>query len=851
MTILTAGNKDAKIYVLCEPPTEGNYNPLHPTTAAYINRFLKCAVEEGFQKNEFYFIKLCDPIPENIKASKAKTWKFIEPYLEQLTPLLDEAKAKGKFIVPMGDLATRAVMGKAHAITKCRGTVLRETVYPIFSAGYIFRSLEQEPTFRSDIATLKKLSVNDFDIDSLQKDDKNYFWCTDLSFLLNNKPKLIAVDTETTGLDVVEPSFQVLTCQIGYDEHNVALVPLHKNFWPEDMPDENVEYWLRVLKAQLKEILEDPTIKKVGHNLNYDISALEREGIYLKGVLADTQLLAWFLDENMFSKSLDDCVRRWYPPMAGYNDHWNACIDKSKMIDLPRDTMLQYGGGDAYVSRHLFLVMWKELQRNPRQMNLFLKLKMPGLLAFRQMERAGIEINKLVLDQLKIDIKNDLDELEKTLKEKVPKAVIRKHMDPKKGPKFTRDAFVRDILFSKDGFNLTPVVFTKGTAKNENEEERLPSVSAKDHLPYFTDAPGIAGDFVNEFIEFKKLTKLHSTYVRDFYDKYVKKDGKIHPQFVLHITTTGRTSSRGPNAQNFPARGKWSKPYKKIFSAGDGYTFISADLSQIELRLIAWESGDPVMLDAYLTGKDIHKITAMAVSGHTEDSWSKLTKEEQKLLRYRAKAVNFGFCYGMGWRKFQRYAKTDYQLDLTEEQAQLYYKIYHNLYKRIKSWHSRRMNEVAQKGYVVSLHGSVRHLASARSGDKMIRAQAERQAVNTPIQCFGSDLGVLAIARIARQVDLNTICPVAFIHDDIILRVKDGHEEEAVNMLLYVLNDPPLHKLFDISCPVPILAEPDIGKSLGEMYELYDLPDEMPEWYKPFTVNPSKPSWWDDAKDLV
>lgn len=849
MAIITAGNENAKIFVLCEPPQEGKYDPKNPGSASHINFFLREARQKGFENTDFCFVKLCDPIPENIKVSKAKTWKFITPFLEELNPYLDELKAKGKFIVPMGDLATRAVMGKAHAITKCRGTVLNGYVYPIFSAAYVFRSLEQLPTLQADLGTLKSLSENNFDVSKISTLRRNYYYTTDIQDLLDLKPKFIAVDTETTGLRTASPAFKVLVVQIAYDKENVAIVPLHENFWPvnETFSQEK----LAKLKAQLKTLLEDPTVKKIGHNFNYDISALESEGIEVKGVLADTQLLAWFLDENMFSKTLDDCVRRWYPPMAGYNDRWNAEIDKSDMLNLDRERMLEYGGGDSCATYNLFSVQWAELQRNPGAYNLFIKLKMPGLLAFRKMERTGIGVNQNWLNELKEAIKNDLAVIEENLRSMVPKAVIRKHLEAKKPLKFSRDAFVRDILFSAEGFNLTPVVYTKGTQKEERIEDRVPSVSAKDHLPFFSDEVGVAGDFVHDFIEFVKLEKLYSTYVRDFAEKYIHEDGKIHPQFVLHITTTGRTSSRGPNAQNFPARGKWSKPYKKIFEAGEGYSFVSADLSQIELRLIAWESGDPVMLDAYRTGKDIHTITAMAVSGHTEESWAELTKDEKKDLRTKAKAVNFGFCYGMRAKKFRRFAKTDYGIDLTEAEAQRYYDTYHDLYKHIRKWHAKRMNEVGAQGYVTSLHGSVRRLTSVFSKDAYIKAQAQRQAINTPIQCFGSDLGVAAIARISRQVDHNIITPVAFIHDDIILKVKNGHEEEAVNMLLWVLNNPPLKSMFDLTAPIPILAEPDVGTSLGQMYELYDLSADAPEWIKEIKVNPQKPEWWNMERDLV
>jgi hypothetical protein len=203
-------------------------------------------------------------------------------------------------------------------------------------------------------------------------------------------------------------------------------------------------------------------------------------------------------------------------------------------------------------------------------------------------------------------------------------------------------------------------------------------------------------------------------------------------------------------------------------------------------------------------------------------------------------------------KKFRSYARTDYGVKLTEAEALQYYSRYHNLYKGISAWHKRRIREVRENGYVTSLHGYIRNLPSIYSNDSAVSSGAERNAINAPIQGLGSDLGVLAIARINRQVDHDIICPVAFIHDDIILQVKIGHEEEAINMLLWVLANPPLNDLFGITAPIPIYGEPDIGTSLGSMMELYDLPEDAPEEYKELArkIKPAKPSWWDESKDI-
>lgn len=839
----TYGDPSASIYVICDPPTEKCDRRL-PTDRGSLETFLREAKTNGFTTQDFYFISLCDPIPENIKKSKAKTWKHVEPNLERVRAALG---TEGKPVVTLGDLATRAALGRAAAITKVRGTLLPGKVYPVFSPAYCRAVLEQLPVFKSDMATLRKIHDVNYDIAALAKDNINATYCTDISWLLEAHPSIIAIDTETTGLRQTAPDFEVLTVQIAFGPNDVIICPLHKNFWPtDDYTDEK----RNKLLAQIKQLSEDKTIRKVGQNINYEVSTLNTLGITLRGILADTLILAWFIDENMWSKSLDDLVRRFVPELAGLNDQLNIDLDKSRMKYVTPEQMRIYGGNDGIMTYRLFWILWDILKKDERAMRLFLKLKMPGLAGFQKMEQYGVEIDAEELKRIEVDLDEYLIRTRQELLDMVPKAVIRKQVENKKKLEFSRADFVRDILFSEQGFNLVPIVFTKGT---KDADVPTPSTSSKDHLPYFTDADGTPGDFCTKYIEYQKLKKLSTTYVREFMEKYVHVDGRIHPGFTLHVTVTGRSSSRNPNAQNFPSRGEWAKRYKKIFKAREGYKFISADLSQIELRLIAWESRDPVMLDAYRIGKDIHTITAMAVSGHTEASWNALPKDEKKLLRFRAKAVNFGFCYGMRAKKFRRYAKTDYGIDLTDAEAKRYYDTYHNLYKNIKKWHVERTYEAKRQGFVTSLHGAVRHVPSVFSENEMIRMGAERQAINSPIQSFGSDLGVLAIARIARQVNPDIIRPVMFIHDDIVLEVKDSHEEEAVNMLLWVLNNPPLKQLFDIQSPIPILAEPDIGHNLGEMYELYDLSKDAPEEYKKLAtlIKPAKPNYWVDSIDLT
>lgn len=835
------GKPEAPIYVVCEPP-QSDYNTKYPTSFNSLKLFLDSAKGVGLSPQDFYFIPLCPPIPEDIKTSKSKVWKFVEPYAKEIQESL---KDSDKLIVTMGDLATRTVVGRQVKITQMRGK-LEGNIYPILSAAYAFKVPEHQPLFRSDIHTLKKIKDNNFTDLGIYQNTKNYYWCLDLSEILALPGGIHSIDTETTGLDWTSSATRILTLQIGYGNGNVAVVPLNQDFWPFEFGQ------LERLKEQVAQYLSDKKFRKVGHNINYDLHILEKEGYEVKGVLSDTQMLAWGVDENMMLKDLNTCIRLFVPEMSGYNDENEQHIDKSDMLNLDKDRFLDYAGGDADATLRLYDSLMQRLRTETKHSRIITRIKMPALFAMRQVEKNGILIDRDELNKLTQEVKVDLDRLEEELLNLCPRKVIRKHLDSKKEIKLSRDALIRDILFTEDGFNLKPFVFTNGTKNLQNDKDKIPSVSVKDHMPFFVNEAGPAGLFVNKFIEYSKTEKMFSTYTANF-DKYIKEDGKIHSSLLLTRTNTGRLSSSGPNIQNFPSRGKWAKPFKKILKASTGYKFISADLSQIELRLIAIASRDPVMLKAYRMGQDLHALTAARSMGITLEQFNRLPNDERKLARYRAKAVNFGFCFSMRHKKFRIYAKTDYGIDYTEREALNMYNIYHDTYKRIKVWHEEKIDEVNRTGKVVSYLGRSRHLPSVYSPDKMIKMAAERQAINAPIQGDAAELGIYAILRILRQCDPEIIRCVNFIHDDIILEVKDGYEQEGLSALLYAMQSQPLQDIFGVTLPIPIIAEPDIGYNLGEMYPLLEIDKDTPAWVTDLNLDTTcvKPTWWDDRKDIL
>lgn len=314
--------------------------------------------------------------------------------------------------------------------------------------------------------------------------------------------------------------------------------------------------------------------------------------------------------------------------------------------------MLNYAGGDPDASLRLARVLLDILKPDKRQLNFYRRIQMPAILTFAQVtEQYGVRIDPEALSALALELKAYKEQENRHLIRQVPGAVKRKYMDPKKGLKFTRAEFVIDTLFTEEGFGLKPVVFTESTRELKDESKRIPSTSGKDHFPYFVNHPNAKiAEFVTRLIEYQKTDKMLSTYVgwEDAKDAKGRSLGPtgfwqymdrtqpgltlIHPSFALHKTNTGRTASSNPNGQNFPKWGRWAKPYLRMFLAREGYTFAASDLSQIELRLVAWEANEPEMLRVYRSGGDIHETTAAVAMGVDEAIFRSWKRDDRLLM---------------------------------------------------------------------------------------------------------------------------------------------------------------------------------------------------------------------------
>lgn len=818
------GAADARFLVVTDAP---NFRPEaygKIMSTASMNLFARNMQAEDFQKDDFAYHPSVrcpyDPDQYTTKEKRLIT-KSCRPYLIEAI-----RRNRPEVILPLGAEPTRQVFGTSVKITKVRGIPTRgeETgkavVLPLLNPLMAVMYPQHESTIRADCATLGRLVDSGYNIDKAADSVLGqYEIIDDLQFLIDAQPEILAYDTENTGLRWYAPDAMILTMQFCIEPGRAYLLP-----W--DHPDMRQSNRAKArLKRQLRQLLTNPKTKVVGQNAKYDcVYTYSQTGIRYR-IGGDTLMLATLLDENSTTKNLDDLVKRHVPEMAGYADGFNATVDKSRMIELPLDDkFVNYGCGDADATFRLHSNLYPSVAEDPALLAHYERVTLPGLNVFSSVELRGMHIDADQIEDFEVYMTARLAEMKKSLLSQVAKSIKRKHVEAAAAKKsktgadplsFTRKEFLLDILFyHPDGFCLKPKVFTKTTARLQGNR-RIPSTSTKDHLPYFyEECP-----FAYELAEFIKADRLLGTNVVGFKNKYVI-DDMVRPVYNLHVAVTGRSSSDDPNGQNYPKRGPTAMAYRKMFVAPRGCYLLEADLSQAELRIAGDMANDPTMIRIYKNKEDIHVHTACIVLGVSMEAFKKLEKAVQKDARTKAKAVNFGFLYGMGWRKFIAYAKTQYGVTFSEKEAQRIRVAFFDRYNRLSDWHSSMRDFATQHRFVRSYSGRIRHLPMIDSADEGIKSEAQRQAINSPVQEFGSSLGVMACGRMNEELDPRYLQLVGFVHDAIYAYVPKQYVEWGAKTLRYYMESNPLEEWFGRTMRVPIVADVGFGLNLGEIHEM-------------------------------
>lgn len=619
---------------------------------------------------------------------------------------------------------------------------------------------------------------------------------------------VVSYDIETTTSEpqtddarIVSVAFTTASKLSMVDAH-VWEVPL---FHPESPWRSMWQQVIRVIGKYLCRVKH-----RIAHNAKFDTKWLVYWGIPDLLPTFDTIVAAAVLDENR-PKGLKPLAQQ----LLGA-DPWG--IDVKDLLKKPLDEILEYNGLDTWHTLRLALLFRQQLKEQPRLQRLFKNLMMPAI-----QELVPIEIRGVYVDQQKLTdnwdvVKQTLKRIEDDLWGHIPEDVndFPDKLFKKNELQVNWNAsnFARWFLFEY----LDLPVLARGKTK-DNGDPGDPSM-AEAVLMDLASISEVA-KLLLERIEWNKT----DTAFFGPYSTQIDQNSRIHSTFKPWGTVTGRLSSgredkekvtgkaqnRGVNLQQVPRSGL----VRGIFGAAPGHLFIEADYSQIELRVAAWLADERNMLHLYSIGADIHMTMAMRMTGKPAHL---VTKEERK----RAKAVNFGFLYGMGWAKFIQTAWQNYGLRVTEQESKAFRKSFFDEYPDLPRWHAKQRRLAHTFGRVETPFGRIRHLPDVHSAHNDVKAEAERQAINSPVQGMASDMALLSLvltAREFRRLDLQ-VWPIGAVHDAVNFEGTEADVRKALPIIKHTMENLPLFKLFGINLPVPIIADLKVGHHWGGATEV-------------------------------
>jgi DNA polymerase-1 len=588
--------------------------------------------------------------------------------------------------------------------------------------------------------------------------EKEYHLITDQNKFLAlledlRRAKLFAIDLETTS---PYPMWADLVgISLSYKSNQAFYIPVGHRLREaeEQLP-------LPWVLEQLKPILEDSEVKKVGQNIKYEWIVLKRYDIHLQGVHCDTMIASYLLNPTKHNHNLGEIAREYLDRnLTDYKEVVRTGGKEKTFDQVELERARDYSCEDSDVTLQLSHLLLPKIEEEGLK-NLYDQMEMPLLIVLAKMEMNGVKID--------VDL---LKEYSKELEIQLQQRMERIYSLAGEVFNINSSQQLGKILFDK----LKLPVVKKTKTGYSTDVDVLTKLSLQHDLPL-------------EILGYRNLSKLKSTYIDALPKLIHPKTGRVHTSYNQTVTATGRLSSSDPNLQNIPVRTEEENRLRQAFIPERGWVIASADYSQIELRILAHLSQDETLMEAFYKDEDIHSRTASEI-------FSVPMEKVTPSMRREAKVINFGIIYGMSAYGLSQ------QLGIEPKIAQTYIEEYFNKYKGVQTYIERSLEEVRKKGYVTTLFHRRRYLPDVHSPTVPIRQASERMAINTPLQGTAADIIKLAMIRIQNRIkdlDLSTKMIIQ-VHDELVFEIP---EEEIQNTLPMIQKE--METVIDLSVPLKV-----------------------------------------------
>lgn len=765
-----AGPASTPIMVIGEAPGAMEDDEGKPFIGKAGQELFETLAKVGIKRSHCYVTNAVKCRPEDNRTPKAREIKACSQYLRR-----EFSDVSPRFVLLLGNVPLIATLG-IKGIQKLRGKPIERDgiiYFPTFHPAYLFRYPEERPTFEVDLRNFANIVAGG----EIPKESGTNVQIVDDERSLRraladiSRSKWIEYDLETSGLNPWAPGSWVTSIGVGTRRAQWCFPLEHPDGWLYGKPEKQRRVARRIARAGIQ-------ARKAGHNAKFDSLWLRVHFGVRWYADFDTLLAHYNLDENSYH-GLDILATRFFGapnydvPLEIKHGKTGTVVEHCDYLAL-----------DLYYTRKLRLLFTRMLADDPATDRLFRLLTMRMSRLYTDAEYNGVYVDQSRLEDAHAYWVERRDKALAKLNARLPSSWSWKDKKTKQirpGINWGSPTQVANVLFNYLG--LKSLEKTKG-GKDAVNESVLLRIAEKHEV-------------ARDVLDYREADKQVGTFITSWKERSY--DSFMHPTFKIWGTVTGRPSCEEPNLQQTPRDPR----IRSLITAPPGWTLVSMDYSQAELRFTAHDANEPTMKLVFQTGGDIHVTTCQNILGILEPN-----KDERK----KAKAVNFGFIYGMWWKKFILYARDNYGLKIKPTEAKKTRRNYFNTYAGLDAWHTRKKRFVRRNGYVRNLLGRRRRLPDALLNDDSPAArQAERQAINSPIQSVASDFNSGAACEMNETFHRSYYRPCGTVHDNILALVRNDMLNEVVRRGKAIMEKPKLMKMFGVSLSVPLVADVEIG----------------------------------------